>query len=64
VAFYIKQEDVHTHDPELSEWIDNNTCRFRNLFYEVTDSFIQAILGDNEVSLFLLSGSATFCVWL
>uniref|UniRef100_A0A915DSI2 DNA replication licensing factor MCM7 n=1 Tax=Ditylenchus dipsaci TaxID=166011 RepID=A0A915DSI2_9BILA len=47
-AFYVMQEDVHTHDPELSEWIDSNTCRFRNLFYEVTDAFIQEILGDNE----------------
>lgn len=49
VAMYIKQEDVHTHDTELADWITENTCRFRKLFYEVVDQLIQDTLGDNEV---------------
>lgn len=48
VGFYISLEDVHTHDPELAEWITENTCRYRKLFYEIADNMIQDALGENR----------------
>ncbi|KAI1724206.1 MCM2/3/5 family domain-containing protein [Ditylenchus destructor] len=48
VALYINLEDVHTHDPELSEWISENTCHYRKLFYEIADDLIQDTLGENK----------------
>lgn len=52
VGFYVNMEDVHTHDPELAEWINENTCRYRNLFYECVDTIIQEFLG-NEVKVLI-----------
>lgn len=53
VPFYILLEHVNEHDPELSDWIVQNTCRYRNLFYEIVDKLILEILGENEVKNFL-----------
>lgn len=49
VGLYINVEDVNIHDPELADWINENTCRYRNLFYDCVDNIIQELLG-NEVS--------------
>lgn len=47
VALYIDQDDVYVHDPELYEWINGNTIRYRQLFYEITQKLIQNEIGDN-----------------
>lgn len=49
VSFYIFQDHVNEHDPELSDWVAQNTCRYRSLFYEVVDKLVSEILGENEV---------------
>lgn len=51
VGFYVNIDDVNSHDPELAEWILENTCRYRNLFYDCVDGVIQELLG-NEVCFY------------
>jgi DNA replicative helicase MCM subunit Mcm2 (Cdc46/Mcm family) len=51
VAFYIMLDDIHTHDPELCEWIQENTYRFRQLFYEAIDKCVDELRGDDEVRI-------------
>ncbi|KAL3103384.1 hypothetical protein niasHS_002570 [Heterodera schachtii] len=48
IALYIEQDDVHLHDPELSDWITFNTVRYRQLFYEIVQNLVQETIGNNE----------------
>jgi len=49
VPLYVMLDDVHTFDPELCEWIEDNTFRFRTLFYDVIDKYLTELRGDEQV---------------
>jgi hypothetical protein len=51
IPLFIEQDDVYAHNPELYDWINGNTIRYRHLFCEVVQKLIQEVLGDNQVSL-------------
>ena len=53
IALCIEQDDVYLHDPELYDWINGNTVRFRHLFYEVVQKMVQEVLGDEQVCFLL-----------
>ncbi len=52
VALYINLEDVHTHDPELVDSIQENARRYHQLFADAIDQLIRETIGDREVSSF------------
>lgn len=54
VNFFVDQDDVYLHDPELADWIGGNTLRYRSLFYEVIDDLVHDFLDGKNVR-FLLS---------
>jgi DNA replicative helicase MCM subunit Mcm2 (Cdc46/Mcm family) len=49
VPIYVDLDDVYSHDPELADWIDGNTLRFRSLFYDVIDEMINEFLDGKQV---------------
>lgn len=49
VALYVDQDDVYVHDPELYDWINGNTIRYRQLFSAVVQKLVQDAIGDNPV---------------
>jgi hypothetical protein len=53
LQLYVEQDDLNVHDPELSEWVDGNTIRYRQLFNEVMQKLVQEVLGDEQVSFLM-----------
>ncbi|CAK5077541.1 unnamed protein product [Meloidogyne enterolobii] len=53
ISFYIEQDDVYVHNPELYTSINGNTVRFRLLFSEVVQKLVEEALGDEQVFLFI-----------
>jgi len=49
ISFYIEQDDVYVHNPELYTSINGNTVRFRLLFSEVVQKLVEEALGDEQV---------------
>lgn len=48
ISFYIEQDDVYVHNPELYTSINGNTVRFRLLFSEVVQKLVEEALGDEQ----------------
>ncbi|CAK5115440.1 unnamed protein product [Meloidogyne enterolobii] len=48
ISFYIEQDDVYVHNPELYTSINGNTVRFRLFFSEVVQKLVEEALGDEQ----------------
>nr|CAD2174054.1 unnamed protein product [Meloidogyne enterolobii] len=59
ISFYIEQDDVYVHNPELYTSINGNTVRFRLLFSEVVQKLVEEALGDEQMLFYF-----NVCIWI